>query len=38
MKKYYSLGELLVDSREAHHLSQTDVAAVLDVDVRTVAR
>lgn len=38
MKKYYALGELLVDYRGMNNLTQSEVAAMLDVDVRTVAR
>jgi transcriptional regulator with XRE-family HTH domain len=38
MKKYNSLGELLVDFRKENDLSQTDFAAQMNVDVRTVQR
>ena len=38
MKKYTSLGELLVDYREYFNLSQLDLAALLDVDARTINR
>ena len=38
MKKYTSLGDLLLDYRDLNHLSQPDLAAKLDVDVRTVLR
>ena len=38
MKKYNSLGELLIDYRKENDLSQTDFAAQLNVDVRTVQR
>jgi transcriptional regulator with XRE-family HTH domain len=38
MKKYSSLAELLKDYRDYHNLSQLDMAAKLDVDVRTVIR
>lgn len=38
MKKYSSLAELLVDYRDYHKISQLDLAAKLDVDVRTVIR
>lgn len=38
MKKYFSLGELLVDYRAFAGLSQADFAARLDVDPRTVQR
>jgi len=38
MKKYLSLAELLLEYRNYHNLSQLDLAAKLDVDVRTVIR
>ncbi len=38
MKKYHSLGELLFDFRKHRNLSQLDLSALLDVDVRTVIR
>ena len=38
MKKYDSIGELLVDFRKLHKLSQADLAAKLDVDIRTIQR
>ncbi len=38
MKKYNSLGELLIDFRKENDLSQTDFAAQMNVDVRTVQR
>ena len=38
MKKYYNLGELLIDYRHFNGVSQSDVASQLDVDVRTVIR
>ncbi len=38
MKKYYSLGELLIDFRKQNDLSQTDFAGQMNVDVRTVQR
>lgn len=38
MKKYFSLGEFLVDYRKHRSLKQIDFAAMLDVDVRTVIR
>ncbi len=38
MKKYTSLGELLLDYRKQNNLSQSDFAIQLDVDVRTVLR
>ena len=38
MKKYNSLGELLIDFRKENDLSQSDFAAQMNVDVRTVQR
>jgi len=38
MKKYLSLGELLIDYRKLKKISQTDFAVKLDVDIRTVSR
>ena len=38
MKKYESLGELLIDYRKINNISQADFAANLDVDVRTIIR
>jgi len=38
MKKYHSLGELLIDFRRQNDLSQSDFAAQMNVDVRTVQR
>lgn len=38
MKKYLTLGELLSEYRAYHRISQLDLAAKLDVDVRTVIR
>ena len=38
MKKYKSLGELLIDYRKENELSQFDFAAQVNVDVRTVQR
>ncbi len=38
MKKYHSLGVLLTDFRKHRNMTQLDLAAVLDVDVRTVIR
>ncbi len=38
MKKYSSLGELLVDYRNQHKISQSEFAAALDVDIRSVQR
>ncbi len=38
MKKYYSLGELFKDYRQFKSYSQTELASILDVDVRTIIR
>ncbi len=38
MKKYQTLGELLIDIRKYRNMSQFDFAALLDVDARTVIR
>lgn len=38
MKKYLSIAELLIDYRSYYKVSQLDIAALLDVDVRTVIR
>jgi transcriptional regulator with XRE-family HTH domain len=38
MKKYVSLGGLLIDYRRENELSQNDLAAQVNVDVRTVQR
>ena len=38
MKKYYNLGELLIDYRHFNGVSQSEVASQLDVDIRTVIR
>lgn len=38
MKKYQSLGDLLMDYRKENELSQSDFAAQMNVDVRTVQR
>jgi transcriptional regulator with XRE-family HTH domain len=38
MKKYQTLGELLIDFRKHRNMSQFDFAALLDVDARTVIR
>lgn len=38
MKKYNSLGELLIDYRKFNNQSQTDFAFKINVDVRTVQR
>jgi len=38
MKKYTSIGELLIDYRELNSVSQTDLASSFDVDIRTILR
>lgn len=38
MKKFHSLGELLLDFRTENKLSQFDLASLLEVDTRTVQR
>jgi len=38
MKKYNTLGELLIDYRNLNNISQSDFAAQMDVDIRTVQR
>jgi transcriptional regulator with XRE-family HTH domain len=38
MKKYLTLGELLIDFRNYRNISQLDFAGLLDVDVRSVIR
>ncbi len=38
MKKYTSLGELLIDYRLQNNISQVEFAAKMDVDVRTIIR
>ncbi len=38
MKKYSSLGELLIDYRTLHNISQVDLAAKFEVDIRTIIR
>ena len=38
MRKYNDIGELLVDFRKINSISQSDFAALLDVDVRTIQR
>jgi transcriptional regulator with XRE-family HTH domain len=38
LKKYTNIGELLVDYRIRNNLSQTELAAMLDVDSRTLLR
>ncbi|MBU2950423.1 hypothetical protein KO493_06925 [Tamlana agarivorans] len=38
MKRYYSIGELFSDYRDFNDLSQTDFAASIKVDLRTIQR
>jgi len=38
MKRYESIGELLIDYRDVNNISQTDFADKLNVDIRTVQR
>jgi len=38
MKRYESIGDLLIDYRELHNLSQIDFADKINVDIRTVQR
>ena len=38
MKKYRTLGDLLIDYRSFHSKSQSELASQLDVDVRSVIR
>ena len=38
MKKYSTIGELLIDYRKINQQSQADFAASLNVDIRTVQR
>lgn len=38
MKKYSSLGEILFDYRNRNNISQIDLAAKFDVDIRTILR
>ncbi len=38
MKKYSTLGELLVDYRRINKISQIDFAALFEVDIRTILR
>ncbi len=38
MKKYQGLGELLKDYRIYHSISQAELAAHFDVDIRSVSR
>jgi len=38
MKKYSSIGELLIDFRTRNNISQADIAAKFEVDIRTILR
>ena len=38
MKKYSSLGELLIDFRTLNSMSQADLAAKFEIDIRTILR
>jgi len=38
MKKYTSLGDLLIDFRKINNLSQLDLSAQFEVDIRTIIR
>jgi transcriptional regulator with XRE-family HTH domain len=38
MKRYYSIGELLVDYRSLNNLSQSEFASFMNVDTRTIQR
>jgi transcriptional regulator with XRE-family HTH domain len=38
MKKYHSLGELLLEYRQIHKLTQSDFAIKLNADIRTIQR
>lgn len=38
MKQYFSIGELLTDYRNDRDISQMDLAAIINVDVRTIQR
>ncbi len=38
MKKYTSLGDLIIDFRVQNNISQADLAAKFDVDIRTIIR
>ncbi len=38
MKQYQSIGPLLMDFRKEHRISQTDLSAMIQVDIRTVQR
>ena len=38
MKKYSSIGELLIDYRNRNKTSQIELASEIDVDIRTIQR
>jgi len=38
MKQYFSIGELLIDYRQDHDLSQMDLSSLINVDIRTIQR
>ncbi|MGI9532540.1 helix-turn-helix domain-containing protein [Lutimonas sp.] len=38
MKQYLSIGELLIDYRQEHTLSQLDLSSLINVDIRTIQR
>ena len=38
MKKYSSIGELLIDYRTLNNISQIDLASKFDLDIRTIQR
>ena len=38
MKKYSSIGELLIDYRSLNNISQIELASEFDVDIRTIQR
>ncbi len=38
MKKYSSIGDLLIDYRVLNKISQSDLAAQFEVDIRTIIR
>jgi len=38
MKKYSSIGELLIDYRTLNNISQIELASKFDLDIRTIQR
>ena len=38
MKKYTSLGDLIIGFRDLNNISQADLAGKFDVDIRTIIR